>query len=187
MEYLYGEFDPKLVENGLMLCKKKCSIKARGDNELYDDYMTLAYVALTKALKTFDTEKAKWSTYLYKCIDNEIYSEYRKVHVKKWNSLLSTDAVLMDDDDGNNFTLLDLYGEDDKSFDSIVSQEMYNYVTDVNLTKTQQKIYWLLVNRPELTQIETAKLMGFSRAYYCSQLSIIRNKMKNRLKTYNRV
>lgn len=187
MEYLYGGFDPNTVDKGIELCKKRCWIKAQGNSELYEDYLTLAYVALAKALPSYKEEKAKWSTYLCKCIDNEIHVEYRKVYMKMRKNVTSLDAKMSEDDNGRDVSMLDSLGYEDENMSNILNDELYKYVTNVKLTKTQQKIFSLKMTRPELTQVEASKIMGFSRTYYARQLFKIKAKMKQRLISYSRL
>lgn len=43
-----------------------------------DDYCQIGKIGLLKAIRTFDPEKGKWSTYASICISREIYKEVKK-------------------------------------------------------------------------------------------------------------
>src|SRR5574344_413712 len=48
-----------------------------------EDYIDICYIGYVKALKKYDSSKSKPTTYIYKCIENELFQCLRKENAKK--------------------------------------------------------------------------------------------------------
>lgn len=63
----------------------------------YDDLVSLCYMGLIKAARTYDQGKAAFSSYASKCMENEILQEIRKNKRHMGHVTTSLDAGLADD------------------------------------------------------------------------------------------
>ncbi|MCD5406050.1 MAG: sigma-70 family RNA polymerase sigma factor, partial [Desulfotomaculum sp.] len=61
-----------LVETNLRLVAHIAKKYKNTTNESYDDLISIGSIGLIKAINTFDTKRARFSTYASRCIQNEI-------------------------------------------------------------------------------------------------------------------
>ncbi len=62
-----------------------------------DDYIDICYIGYAKALKKYDSSKSKATTYIYKCIENELLQCLRKENaIKRQRNETSLDYVYDD-------------------------------------------------------------------------------------------
>lgn len=55
---------------------------AKSKNLYLDEYYDLLAIALCKAAKSFDKSKTKFSTFAYKCMENEVNTYWRKLNAQ---------------------------------------------------------------------------------------------------------
>ena len=126
---------------------------------------------MIKGIKSYDSKKSiKLSTYISKCIDNEILMYLRSS--KKLNSEVYLDDPIGKDKDDNTVTLQEVLENDERPIDEEVDLKMkisrlYEKVKEVlkNRERTIIELRFGLNGNEPKTQKEIAKDMGISRSY----------------------
>jgi len=159
----------KLIEHNLRLVAhiiKKYDIKT--DNQ--DDLISIGTIGLIKGIDSFSNSNgSKLTTYVARCIENEILMYYRSN--KKNSKNISINEKIGFDKEGNEISFLDIlktpnpdYIEDITLKDNI--KKLYNYINV--LSKREKDIIikrYGLYNTKELTQKDIAKKLNISRSY----------------------
>ena len=148
-----------------------------------EDLFSIGTIGLIKAANTFRADKnIKLATYASRCIENEILMYIRKNSGRRRE--LSFDEPLNVDRDGNELLLSDILGsEGDTVSESIEMAEEKKIIEEAvkSLSRREREIIELrfgLGGRRELTQKETAKVLGISQSY----ISRLEKKIIERLK-----
>ncbi len=159
----------KLIEHNLRLVAhivKKYNTK----NEDMDDLISIGTIGLIKGIDSFNTSKnAKLTTYIAKCIENEILMFYR---TNKHNSKnISLNEPIGYDKEGDEITLIDIlktptvdYAIDIHNQDNIKLLNKYFSVLNNREKDIINKRYGLNGERKK-TQREIAKDFKISRSY----------------------
>ena len=171
-----------LIERNLRLVAhvaKKYST-AKIDQE---DLISIGTIGLIKGINSFDVKKgARLSTYVSRCIDNEILMHLRAT--KKLGAEVYLNEPIGKDKDDNVVTLQEVLENNERNIEDEVDIKMkvkllYEKMKDV-LKDREKKIlelrYGLGGHKPK-TQNEIAKMMGISRSY----VSRIETKAINKL------
>ena len=171
-----------LIERNLRLvahvCKKYCN-----SNVDQDDLISIGTIGLIKGINSFKPEKgARLSTYVSRCIDNEILMHFRAT--KKLNSEVYLNEPIGKDKDDNVVTLQEVLENDERSVEETVDLKMkikLLYEKMKNILKDRERTilelrFGLDGHKPK-TQIEIAQKMGISRSY----VSRIETKAINKL------
>ena len=171
-----------LIERNLRLVAHVCK-KYTNSNVDQDDLISIGTIGLIKGINSFKIEKgSKLSTYVSRCIDNEILMHFRAT--KKLSSEVYLSDPIGKDKDDNVITLQEVLENDDKSVEDSVDlkmkikslyEKMKNILKDRERTIIELR-FGLTGNKPK-TQIEIAKQMGISRSY----VSRIETKAINKL------
>ena len=136
-----------------------------------DDLISVGAIGLIKGIDTFDLEKrAKLSTYLARCIENEILMLLRAD--KKTKQDVSLQEPIGEDKDGNILAWDDVLVSEEESALDRVSQaadkkELLLAIEEELSPREKmviQKRYGLIGEKEE-TQRQVAKSMGISRSY----------------------
>ncbi len=160
------------------MCKKYSNTKLE-----QDDLLSIGTIGLIKGINSFKPEKgSKLSTYVSRCIDNEILMYLR--WSKKLNSEVYLNEPIGKDKDDNVITLEEVLENDSKSIEEEVDlkmkiKAMYNKIKNVLKIRERTIIelrFGLKGEKPK-TQKEIAKMMGISRSY----VSRIETKAINKL------
>ena len=157
-----------LIERNLRLVAHVCK-KYSNSNVDQDDLISIGTIGLIKGINSFKQEKgARLSTYVSRCIDNEILMYFRAT--KKLSSeVYLSDPIGKDKDD---VTLQEVLENDERSVEDSVDlkmkvkllyEKMKNVLKDRERTILELR-FGLDGNKPK-TQIEIAKSMGISRSY----------------------
>ena len=159
-----------LIEKNLRLVAHVCK-KYSSTNIDLDDLISIGTIGLIKGISSFDPSKSvKLSTYVSRCIDNEILMFLRS------NKKLGAEVFLEDpigkDKDDNTVTLQEVLENNEKNIEDEVDlkfkiKKLYQKMKDV--LKLREKTilelrFGLDGNKPK-TQNEIAKSMGISRSY----------------------
>ena len=159
-----------LIEKNLRLvvhvCKKYSNVKVD-----QDDLLSIGTIGLIKGVNSFNMEKgSKLSTYVSRCIDNEVLMYLRSI--KKLNAEVYLNEPIGKDKDDNVITLEEVLESDGKTVEDIVDtkmkiKKMYNKIKSVlkNREKTIIELRFGLNGDKPKTQKEIAKMMGISRSY----------------------
>lgn len=167
-----GDQDAKniLIEHNLRLVAHVCK-KYNNTNVDQDDLISIGSIGLIKGINSYNPEKSiKLSTYISKCIDNEILMYLRSN--KKTNSEVYLEDPIGKDKDDNTVRLGEVLENNDKPIEEEVDLKM-------KINKLYEKIKKVLKNRERIiielrfglngkepkTQKEIAKDMGISRSY----------------------
>lgn len=159
-----------LIERNLRLvahvCKKYASTKVE-----QDDLISIGTIGLIKGINSFEpTKNVKLSTYVSRCIDNEILMHLRTT--KKISAEVSLEDPIGKDKDDNTVTLQDVLENSEKNIEDEVDlkikiKKLYEKMKKV--LKDREKLiielrFGLDGNKPR-TQNQIAEMMGISRSY----------------------
>ena len=159
-----------LIEKNLRLvvhvCKKYTNVKVD-----QDDLLSIGTIGLIKGINSFNLKKgSKLSTYVSKCIDNEVLMYLRSI--KKLNAEVYLNEPIGKDKDNNVITLEEVLENDGKSIEEVVDtkmkiKKMYNKIKKIlkNRERTIIELRFGLTGGKPKTQKEIAKMMGISRSY----------------------
>lgn len=168
---LNGDINAKnmLIEHNLRLVAHIA--KKYSDEKNSEDLISVGTIGLIKGVNTYNPKKAKkLSTYIAKCVENEILMHLRSG--KKYANEISLEETIGTDKEGNNMTFSDILTNDDPDFSDIVfkkleAKKLY-YAIDHALNPNEAMIIcqrYGLKNTKKKTQREIAKNMGISRSY----------------------
>lgn len=160
----------KLIEHNLRLVAyiAKKYAKNNQDNE---EYISIGTIGLIKGINSFSQDKGyKLSTYISKCIENEILMTIRSS--KKTLGDVSINSSIGTDKDGNDMTLIDVLESTDvdptdEIYNKVVTKQMLEYI-EKKLPERERKIISMRygINGCDVkTQQEVADIMGISRSY----------------------
>ena len=159
-----------LIERNLRLvahvCKKYVSTKVE-----QDDLISIGTIGLIKGINSFEPCKnVKLSTYVSRCIDNEILMHLRST--KKIGVEVSLEDSIGKDKDDNTITLQDVLENNEKNIEEEVDlkikiKKLYEKMK--NVLKDREKLIlelrFGLDGKKPRTQNQIAKMMGISRSY----------------------
>lgn len=159
-----------LIERNLRLVVHVCK-KYANTNIDQEDLLSIGTIGLIKGVNSFKPEKgSKLSTYVSKCVDNEILMMLRST--KKLNAEVHLNEPIGKDKDDNVITLEEVLENYDKCIDDVVDtklkiKKMYNKIKEVlkDREKTIIELRFGLRGGKPKTQKEIAKMMGISRSY----------------------
>lgn len=136
-----------------------------------DDLISIGTIGLIKGVNSFDINKgSKLSTYVSRCIDNEILMQLRSS--KKINQEVYLNEPIGKDKDDNVITLEEVLESNEKNIEDEVDlklkiKKLYNKMKDVLKAREKSILelrYGLLGKKPK-TQNEIAQMYGISRSY----------------------
>ena len=159
-----------LIEKNLRLVAHVCK-KYSTANVDQDDLISIGTIGLIKGINSFNVDKgARLSTYVSRCIDNEILMYFRST--KKLGSEVYLSDPIGKDKDDNVVTLQDVLENDDKSVEESVDLKMkvkllYEKMKSIlkDRERTILELRFGLDGHKPKTQIEIAEEMGISRSY----------------------
>lgn len=159
----------KLIEHNLRLVSHIAKKYYSKNNDI-DEIISIGTVGLVKGVNSFKEEKnTKLSTYLSKCIQNEILMSFRVQ--KKYNQDVYFNDPIDFDNEGNPLTLLDVIAGEDTIADKIdikLKTQKLRRIVD-NIKDEREK--YVIIKRYGLdglepkTQREIADSLGISRSY----------------------
>ena len=159
----------KLIEHNLRLVAHIVK-KYENKNNNIDDLISIGTIGLIKGIDSYKNNKGiKLTTYVARCIENEVLMFYRID--KKNTKNISLNEPIGYDKDGNEITFLDILKTPDPEYANVIHtkdnidhlKEYFKYLTPRE-KKILIKRYGLNKN-DEITQKEIAKEMGISRSY----------------------
>lgn len=159
-----------LIERNLRLVAHVCKKYVYSKVE-QDDLISIGTIGLIKGINSFEMSKnVKLSTYVSRCIDNEILMHLRAT--KKINAEVSLEDSIGKDKDDNTITLQDVLENNERNIEEEVDIK-------IKMKKLYQKMKSILKDREKLiiemrfgldgskpkTQNQIAEMMGISRSY----------------------
>ena len=170
MEQGNEEARNKLIEHNLRLVAHivKKFEKAEGET---DDLISIGTIGLIKGVDSFDRiKKIKLTTYIAKCIQNEILMYFRSVKGESVKNVSLNDAIGYDKD-GNEISLMEVIKDKDDDIANKLQEkndmELVNSYLKL-LNRREKEIIakrYGLMNKKEQTQKEIAKELNISRSY----------------------
>ena len=159
-----------LIERNLRLVAHVCKKYATSKVD-QDDLISIGTIGLIKGINSFELSKnVKLSTYVSRCIDNEILMYLRSM--KKIGSEVSLEDTIGKDKDDNAIKLQDVLENNERNIEDEVDIKMkikvlYNKMKEI--LKDREKLiielrFGLDGNKPK-TQNQIAKMLGISRSY----------------------
>lgn len=136
-----------------------------------DDLISIGSIGLIKGINSFNVDKgSKLSTYISRCIDNEILMYLRST--KKLQNEVYLNDTIGEDKDSNVVTLQEVLVADEKTIDEQVDlklqiKKLYGKISSILKDRERTIInlrFGLDGNKPK-TQNEIAQEMGISRSY----------------------
>jgi len=136
-----------------------------------DDLISIGTIGLIKGINSFNVEKgSKLSTYVSRCIDNEILMYLRST--KKLNAEVYLNEPIGKDKDDNVVTLQEVLENNERNIEEEVDLKMkikklYKKMGEVlkDRERTIIELRFGLDGRKQKTQHEIADMMGISRSY----------------------
>ena len=159
-----------LIERNLRLVAH-VSKKYATTNVDQDDLISIGTIGLIKGINSFKIEKgSKLSTYVSRCIDNEILMYLRST--KKLNAEVYLNEPIGKDKDDNVVTLQEVLENNERNIEDEVDLKMkikllYEKIKEVlkDREKTIIELRFGLGGHKPKTQHEIADMMGISRSY----------------------
>ena len=136
-----------------------------------DDLISIGTIGLIKGINSFNVDKgSKLSTYVSRCIDNEILMYLRST--KKLNAEVSLNDPIGKDKDDNIITLQEVLENNEKTIEEEVDlklkiKKLYKKISSIlkDREKTIIELRFGLNGQKPKTQHEIAEMMGISRSY----------------------
>ena len=159
-----------LIERNLRLVAHVAK-KYSNSNVDQDDLISIGTIGLIKGINSFDIDKgSRLSTYVSRCIDNEILMHLRAT--KKLGAEVALNEPIGKDKDDNVVTLEEVLEADVRGVDEIIDLKM-------KIKKLYEKVKTVLKDREKMiielrfglngtkpkTQNEIAEMIGISRSY----------------------
>ncbi len=168
--------EDKMIEHEAMMYS---ILKKHGLYNKREEYIDVCYIGYAKALKKYDSSRSKPTTYIYKCIENELMQCLRKERaIKRQREQSSLDYVY--DECGHD--LEDLISNDVDIENNFIKKEENIKLFDTikKLTKKEQYIikYSFGFGCDERTQSEIAEHLGVRQA----QVSRLKDKTLIKMK-----
>ncbi len=177
----------KLIEHNLRLVAYIAK-KYSKDNQDNEEYISIGTIGLIKGISSFSRDKGyKLSTYISKCIENEILMTIRSA--KKTLGDVSINSNIGTDKDGNDMNLIDVLESTDTDptediYNKVITKQMLEYINE-KLSEREREIIRMRygINGCDVkTQQEVADIMGISRSY----VSRIETKVQSKIKKHIR-
>ena len=159
-----------LIERNLRLVAHVAK-KYSNSNVDQDDLISIGTIGLIKGINSFDVDKgSRLSTYVSRCIDNEILMHLRAT--KKLGAEVALNEPIGKDKDDNVVTLEEVLEADVRGVDEIIDlkfkiKKLYEKIKTVLKDREKMIIelrFGLNGTKPK-TQNEIAQMIGISRSY----------------------
>lgn len=163
-----------LIERNLRLVAHVAK-KYAFSNVDQDDLISLGTIGLIKGINSFKPSKGvRLSTYVAKCVDNEILMFLRSS--KKLQAEVYLNEPIGKDKDDNEVTLQEVLENNEKNIEDEVDlklkiKKLYEKMKEVLKVREQEilELRFGLNNKKPKTQNQIAQMMGISRSYVSLQ------------------
>lgn len=144
-----------------------------------DEYFDVGMLGLVKGLKTYTESKGAVSTYLVKCIRNEIVIELRNQKANKRNN--GVKPISINTPTTDNLTIEDTIKSDFDMLESIIKKERIKELgVAINTLKPIEKHVIIDIYFNNKTQLEIAEEIGVRQSY----ISRIKSKAIRKLRAW---
>jgi len=144
--------------------------KFETDSNMADDLISIGTIGLIKGIDSYNSsKKIKITTYVAKCIENEILMYFRAN--KKFNGDISLNETIGLDRDGDEISLLDVLPSNEEDLPTQIFKQMNIEALNRYLGILNERERSIIIKRyglfkeEELTQKDIAKSLGISRSY----------------------
>lgn len=159
----------KLIEHNLRLVAHIVK-KFERIEKMNDDLISIGTIGLIKGIDSFKPDKKnKLTTYVARCIENEILMFFRS-NKKNQNNVSLNDSI-GHDSEGNEISLIDVIKSNDEDIVEVLhkNENISNIDSYLSVLNPREKEIIIkrygLYNTDELTQKEIAEMMNISRSY----------------------
>lgn len=178
----------KLIEHNLRLVAHIVK-KYENKNISSDDLISIGTIGLIKGIDSYSLDRGvKLTTYVAKCIENEILMYFRSN--KKYNNVVSLNDIVAKTSDGNDISLIDVLEISDEDIHDKIEfkDDISNLKEYLNVLNDRElkiiKLRYGLYGEKERTQKEIARSMKISRSYVSriekrALIKILREFIKN--------
>lgn len=136
-----------------------------------EDLLSIGTIGLIKGINTYQIEKGtKFSSYIAKCVDNEILMAIRSE--SKLSANISLEEAIGTDSEGNKYSLIDVLESNDVDIAYMLDLEveikkMNSFIENVlsDREKLILQMRYGLGNHRKYTQNEIAEMLNISRSY----------------------
>ena len=144
-----------------------------------DEYFDVGMLGLVKGLKTYSESKGVISTYLVKCIRNEIVMELRNQKTGKRNN--GVKPISINTPTTDNLTIEDTIKSNFDMLESIIKKERIKELgVAINTLKPVEKHVIIDIYFNNKTQLEIAEEIGVRQSY----VSRVRTRAINKLRAW---
>lgn len=159
-----------LIERNLRLVAHVAK-KYSNSNVDQDDLISIGTIGLIKGINSFNIDKgSRLSTYISRCIDNEILMYLRST--KKLGAEVFLNEPIGKDKDDNVVTLQEVLENDERSVEDVIdlkmkTKKLYEKIKTVlkDRERTIIELRFGLYGHKPKTQNEIADMIGISRSY----------------------
>ena len=151
---------------------------------VYDeDMVQMARFGIFKAWKSYNPEKSLWSTYMTRCVTNEIFMELRRRRNPKNTFYDSCDRLdrIIDDGKGGTCELQDLLIVEDNSFESVISDHEQRWNDIYNSLSLRERSIIYYMDR-DYTQKKIGEMLGISQSHISRLIIKLRAKIQKKWK-----
>ena len=181
----YYEDDPdRTIRENERLIHYIIKNKLNRDDLVYDeDIVQCGRIGIYKAWKSYDPTEAAWSTYMTRCVTNEIFMEFRRR--RNSNNKFYEDCErlnrIIDDGKGGECELQYFLAFEDSSFDDVISDDeaKWNEIYNSLSLREQNIIHWLDLN---YSQSDIGEMLGLSQSYASRLIKQLKNKIQKKWK-----
>ena len=146
------------------------------ENDKFEDYCSIGYIALINAIDTYDEEKGKLSSYASKCILNLLSkTAFKENRIKQKEVYPST--IISVDDDGNTLLLDDILSDNSDLFDECYKKIIETLPPNQKLVMTRKYFSGKLISNQKISD-ETG--IPLSTVQYNTPIAIRKIKKKNK-------
>lgn len=181
----YYEDDPdRTIRENERLIYYILKNKLNRDDLVYDeDIVQCGRIGIYKAWKSYDATRAAWSTYMTKCVINEIFMEFRRRRNPKNKFYEDCERLnrIIDDGKGGECELQYFLAFEDSSFDDVISDDeaKWNEIYNSLSLREQNIIHWLDLN---YSQSDIGEMLGISQSYASRLIKQLKNKIQKKWK-----
>lgn len=146
------------MANDLRLTDKQRELAAKNHNLIYwfahknnisiEEFYDVLAIGLCKAARSFDNNKGEFSTFAYRCIENELKTHWKSLNKK---SIIPCELISSYDNDDYDFNLLEKISDcqtQDHIMYAIMSKEFIEVLND-----KEKNIYRMLLNGMKQNEI----------------------------------
>ena len=145
---------------------KHIGLEVNESEFMFDELLSISYLAFIKAYDKYDINKGiKFSTFLYRIVNNEILQSYRYSEdgVIKYGQRgieISFNTPVKKDKDGKEITILETLSEENNSYDDLYGNPEDYYI------KSNDNTTWEIWNKNKVTFFNKSRFFSTFFGYF---------------------